>query len=99
MAKFEIPTDASCYRTLGPWTHDEIPDGLQKQLRLKAGSWGKLTVIGGIIDFCWDDEPGASPVRLQKGQSLVIPPTVPHHLQLVGPVTIALSFYKRALDS
>jgi len=88
------PDDVVCYRTLGPWTESEIPAGLLKQHQLKAGSWGELSVLSGGIEFCWDDLVGAEPICLQKGQKLIIPPAVLHHLQITGDVVLDLHFYK-----
>ena len=94
MATYTLPDGVGCYRTLGPWTESEIPAGLLKQHQLKAGSWGELSVLSGSIEFCWDDETGANPINLQKGQRHIIPPTIMHHLQITGDVVLDLHFYK-----
>ena len=94
MATYTLPDGVVCYRTLGPWTEREIPAGLLKQHQLKAGSWGKLSVLSGSIAFCWYDVIDAEPNRLQKGQQLIIPPTIMHHLQITGDVVLDLHFYK-----
>ena len=94
MATYTLPDGVVCYRTLGPWTESEIPVGLLKQHQLKAGSWGKLSVLSGSIEFCWDDVISAEPNRLPKGQRLIIPPTIMHHLQITGQVVLDLHFYK-----
>ena len=91
---YSLPDDVVCYRTLGPWTDSEIPAGLLKQHQLKAGSWGELTVVSGTIEFCWDEASIAEPICLAAGQRIIIPPTIPHHLQIIGEVVLDLHFYK-----
>lgn len=91
---YSLPDDVVCYRILGPWTDSEIPAGLLKQHQLKAGSWGELTVVSGTIEFCWDEVIGVEPICLATRQRIVIPPTVPHHLQIIGDAVLELHFYK-----
>lgn len=91
---YRVPADAECYRTLGPWTQDAIPAGLQGQHQLKAGSWAVIKILSGTIDFAWDDARAEPAMTLETGMELAVPPLLLHHLIVTGPVEIKLSFYR-----
>lgn len=90
-----LPANASCYRTLGPWSEDEIPEGLKGQHQLKAGSWAEIHIVSGKIDFAWDDLESSVAHTLGAGMKLTVPPLVLHHLIVTGPVEISLSFFRQ----
>ena len=90
-----LPANASCYRTLGPWTEDAIPEGLKGQHQLKAGSWAEIHILSGQIDFAWDDGEASDAQTLETGMKLIVPPLVLHHLIVTGPVEISLSFFRQ----
>ena len=86
-----LPCGARAYRRIGPFGSDAIPAGLLRCHNLKAGTWGLLSVLAGSIRFHWDDETGGA--RLLKiGDTILIPPGVPHHLERQGSVTIEIAF-------
>ena len=87
-----LPPDARVYRRLGPFDVETIPAGLWRRHDLKAGVWGLLSIEAGSIRFCWDDAEGGTRI-LSAGDVLQVPPTVPHHLEREGPVTVTLSFH------
>ena len=91
---YSLPANTVCYRTLGPWTAQEIPAGLKGQHQLKAGSWAVIKILSGNIDFAWDDESAKPAKKLEAGMELTVPPLVLHHLILDGPVELTLSFYR-----
>lgn len=93
---YTLPATTSCYRTLGPWTAEEIPAGLRGQHKLKAGSWAVIKILSGQINFAWDDDEASTTITLETGMELTVPPLVLHHLIVTGPVDIALSFYREA---
>lgn len=79
--RFTLPQNARAYRKIGPFTPATLPAGLTRQHQLKPGAWGRLTVLSGAVSFIWDsaDEPGL-PFTLQKDDSIIIAPAMPHHL-------------------
>ena len=81
------------YRRIGPFDAESLPKGLLAEHRLKRGSWGRLTVISGSVTFQWDDADRESRVLVQ-GDMLLIPPEVPHHLELQGAVELAIEFLR-----
>lgn len=87
-----LPEGAPCYRRIGPFDAATIPAGLLRRHDLKPGVWGVLTIAAGRIRFCWDDEAGGSRL-LAPGDVLLIPPTVPHHLEREGPVRLSIAFH------
>jgi len=91
---YTLPANAACYRTLGPWSEDAIPEGLKGQHQLKAGSWAEIDILSGQIDFAWDDGEASVAHTLGAGMKLIVPPLVLHHLIVTGPVEIALSFFR-----
>ena len=91
---YTLPENASCYRTLGPWSEDAIPEGLKGQHQLKAGSWAEIHILSGQINFAWDEGEASVAHTLKTGTKLTVPPLVPHHLIATGPVEIALSFFR-----
>lgn len=94
MQAYTLPANASCYRTLGPWSEDVIPEGLKGQHQLKAGSWAEIHILSGQIDFAWDDGEASVAHTLGSGMKLTVPPLVLHHLIVTGPVEIAISFFR-----
>lgn len=87
-----LSAGAACYRTIGPFARDTIPQGLLREHRLKPGAWAILYVDAGTIRFVWDDEAGGSRT-LQAADSLLVPPQVPHHLEPGGPVSLRIEFW------
>ncbi len=86
-----LPFGARPYRTIGPFDADAIPAGLLRCHDLKDSAWGLLTVTTGAIAFHWDDAEGGERI-LAAGDTMLIPPRVPHHLERQGPVTIEIAF-------
>lgn len=87
-----LPKDARTYRCIGPFDADAIPAGLLRRHDLKPGVWGVLTIGAGRIRFCWDDDAGGSRL-LAPGDAMLIPPTVPHHLERDGSVRLSIAFH------
>lgn len=86
-----LPSGARAYRRIGPFGADAIPAGLLRRHDLKDGAWGLLSVLAGSIRFHWDDERGGGRL-LKTGDTMLIPPCVPHHLERQGSVTIEIAF-------
>jgi tellurite resistance-related uncharacterized protein len=91
---FALPSDAACYRQIGPFNQDSLPAGLLAEHRLKEGVWGVLTVLDGAIGFSWDDADGGK-VEIAAPASIVIPPTVPHHIDIRGPFILRIGFHRQ----
>ncbi len=88
-----LPDNAHCYRKIGPFARHLIPAPLLSSHSLKHDCWAILTVRSGDIGFVWED--GTAPRALTKGDAIVIPPSVPHHLEVDKDVEIEIAFYNR----
>lgn len=83
--RFKAPATLETYRTIGPFDTAGLPAGLLREHRLKEGTWAHLTVRSGRIGFAWDDaSSGGEVFVLGKGESIDVPPRVPHHLEVQG---------------
>jgi tellurite resistance-related uncharacterized protein len=94
MPEVKLPEGAECYRKLGPWDEAAIPEGLRRQHNLKEGCWGMIGIPKGELMFLWDDGLLLVSEKLIAGDSHLIPPLVPHHLHIDGPVEMTLRFYR-----
>ena len=47
-----------CYKELPVWSQQTIPQGFKNQHNTKAGTWAKLTVLQGEVNFAMLDESG-----------------------------------------
>lgn len=90
-----MPQGLECYRSIGPFTPDNLPAGLLREHRLAAGVWGRLRVTRGKVSFCWDDG-GRARVDLSSGDELAVPPQRPHHLVLdeAADLLLEIAFHK-----
>ncbi|HEU4497815.1 MAG TPA: DUF1971 domain-containing protein [Sphingomicrobium sp.] len=89
-----LPADAVSYRRIGPFDEHSLPSGLLREHQLKEDVWAVLTMVDGTIGFAWDDDDGGE-VDLTAPATLVIPPSVPHHVDLRGPFTLTIEFHRR----
>jgi len=94
MRRPELPADAVSYRRIGPFDEHSLPAGLLREHQLKDDVWGVLTLFDGKISFTWDDDHGGS-VDLAAPASMIIPPAVPHHVEVRGPFTLTIDFHRR----
>lgn len=96
--RFALPSDAAVYRTIGPFGCDSLPKGLLREHRLKAGTWGRLRVLSGKVRFVWDDDGADHATVVIDKETVIIPPTIPHHLELLeGEFVLEIDFLECAL--
>lgn len=55
--------------------------------------WGLLEVVAGSVAFVWEDR-ADGPVLLAAGDSVVIPPQVPHHVEPGPDARFHVSFHR-----
>lgn len=93
-SRFSVPAGAQTYRNIGPFDAASLPTGLLREHRLKQGTWARLSVIEGRIGFAWDDTVDEDQVVvLGAGDTIDVPPQVPHHLVECGsPFRISIEF-------
>jgi tellurite resistance-related uncharacterized protein len=74
-----LPAGVAAYRTIGPFDAATLPTGLRRTHDLKQGTWGKVTLAEGSLEFVWEDA-GGGQVRLVAPAEIVVPPQVAHHV-------------------
>jgi tellurite resistance-related uncharacterized protein len=93
--RYALPGDAELIRAT-PWFNDEtVPAGLLRDHSTAAGKWGLLQVRSGNLRFVWDDDEGGD-TMVSTGESLVIQPRVPHHVEPREGVEFRVEFYRAA---
>ena len=93
-----IPKGFELARTTDVFNNNTVPAGLLRAHRVASGVWARLAVHTGAVGFVFEDEPGTR-LTIDAGDSLVIPPTRPHHVELDGPASFAIEFHRLPGDS
>ena len=78
----KLPQGLSCYRETPAFTRDTVPAALLGAHNTKAGVWGLLRVLSGRVQYHLDDGTDES-VVVAAGETVVIEPQVPHHVELL----------------
>lgn len=89
-AQRQIPEGARVYKCTPTFHADTVPAGLLKDHSLKKGTWGRLVVLNGCVDF----HEGAHSWKVTAESDFVVLPEVLHHLVLAGPVTLRIDFLR-----
>ena len=93
----QLPAGLVLTRTTPTFDQDNVPAGLLNTHRVAEGVWGRLVVHTGRLNFHFEDDPD-NHIPVAAGSHVVIAPTRPHHLELVGPSTFAVEFYRPPSD-
>lgn len=88
----DLPPDLVHQRTTPDFTSETVPVGLTRAHRIALEVWGLLEVTSGELTFVWEGKD--EPVILSAGDSLVIPPDTPHHVELGTGARFRVSFYR-----
>lgn len=89
-----IPEDAEPYAKSPLFNSKTVPDKLLHHHDLKGGTWGKLYVQKGKIDFFLGDD--TSPLSvLYENDSHVILPIENHYIQVSDDAEFYIEFYKQ----
>lgn len=85
-----LPEEAQEYRRSATFSEDNVPAGLLREHGTKPGVWALIVIESGQLDYTFE-----SPLRtflLTPEQPGVIPPVVPHHVTVIGPVRFHVEF-------
>jgi tellurite resistance-related uncharacterized protein len=96
MNELQLPDGMEHIRTTDIFDDATVPAGLLRAHRVADGVWARLIVHTGSVTFVFDDEPD-EPIHVGPGAGVVIPPARQHHLELGGPATFAVEFYRSAV--
>ena len=88
-----LPKDVAAYSKTPVYDDASLPAGLRDRHSLRSGSWARLHILEGSIRFVFL-EPDPETVELAQGDVLVVPPELPHQVELTGPVRLFLEFYR-----
>lgn len=87
------PECAESYRSTAVFDADSVPAGLLADHRTRERVWGRLEVLSGTLTLCFVD-PLNERVAIAAGEWAAIPPALPHHVELSGPVEFRVVFYR-----
>ena len=85
-----LPEAAQEYRRSATFTEDSVPAGLLRDHGTKPGVWALIVLESGQLDYTFE-----SPFRtflLSPERPGIIPPEVPHHVSVIGPVRFHVEF-------
>lgn len=87
----ELPMNLRLVRTSPEWNEQSLPEALRRSHRLAAGTWGRILVRDGRLEFSMSSEPPVQ-VELLRGSAQAIPPEVEHRVGTPGRVRLAIDF-------
>jgi tellurite resistance-related uncharacterized protein len=94
----DLPAGLELVRVTDVFDPSTVPPGLLRPHRVADGVWGRLVVHTGLVRFVFDDQPD-HPISVGAGGAVAIPPARRHHVELDGPATFAVEFYRRPAES
>lgn len=83
------------YKSTPIFDESSIPEPLLRSYELRPGTWVKLTVLAGSLRYHQHTRP---PSSAEIHSSVIVPPEVPYHLEIVSPVKCQLHFYDHKPD-
>jgi len=89
----ELPPGFVAYGRSPDFTSDNLPAKLQSAHSTKAGTWGLLHVIEGVLRFQLEP-PHQGERVVNAGGTVVIESEVPHRVQFLEPGRMYVEFYR-----
>ncbi|MEP3890851.1 MAG: DUF1971 domain-containing protein [Hellea sp.] len=89
----KLPESVIKYAETPIFTEETVPKKLLNVHDTKAGTWGRLVVLEGAVDYIIPGPP-LSRQTLDVKTNGIIEPTIPHNLELTGPVRFKVEFLK-----
>ena len=89
----KLPESVEKYAESPVFTEETVPKKLLGVHDTKAGTWGRLVVLEGSVDYIIPGPP-SSRQTLDVMTNGIIEPTVPHHLEMKGPVRFKVEFLR-----
>jgi tellurite resistance-related uncharacterized protein len=88
-----IPPDAVAYQRTKEFSESTVPAGLLRRHDTKPGVWGRIRVDEGRLRYRIL-EPQVEEHLLVPGRDGIVEPTVPHEVEVVGPVRFHVEFLR-----
>ena len=89
----DLPDGLEKYAETPVFSEVTVPGRLTSLHDTKAGTWGRLMVLTGALDYVVPGPP-LSRQRIDAGETGIIEPEVPHRVELIGPVTFKVEFHR-----
>lgn len=80
-------------RTTDVFDSSSVPAGLLRAHQIAPDVWGEVEVLDGTLTFVWEDVDDPA-VVLSAGDTLVVPPETPHHVELGPDARFRVSFHR-----
>jgi len=87
----ELPASLRSVRTSAEWNEHTLPAGLLRSHRLGPGTWGRIRVHDGRLQFSMATQPPLD-VELLRDTEQAIPPEMDHEVRPIGEVRFSLDF-------
>ena len=92
MAMKALPSGAAPYSRTAEMTEAGIPDGLTSQHTTKPGTWGRITILEGTLNYHID---GDAEVHVLSPETPgIVEPERPHRVEAIGPVRFFVEFLR-----
>jgi len=89
----ELPAGLTKYSQSPLFTQDTVPEKLTTMHSVKQGVWGKLIVQEGWLNYIVAGTPHLAH-KVMVGDCAVIEPEVEHWVEITGPVSFVIEFYR-----
>ena len=89
-------TVSTPYRTTPDFDQDTLPAALRRSHNTKAGVWGRLCVLEGMVRYVLAD--CGTETMLASGQAMTILPEQKHFVEPLGPLKMHVEFYDHPPD-
>ena len=90
--RIEMPSGAREYKRSLTFTEQTLPAGLQADHRTKAGTWARIVVEAGALEY----HVRGRVHQLVPGSPGLIEPEQPHHVVPLGAVRLYVEFWREA---
>ena len=91
----QIPEQAQAYKRTPEFNQDTVPQGLLNAHQTKEGTWGKIVVLEGQLQYTIN-EPEVEVIMLDQNTFGVVEPTILHQVKLMGDMRFYVEFYRVA---
>lgn len=88
-----LPDNVTHYKQTPEFTQDTVPAGLLAAHQTKAGTWGRIVVLAGELEYRIL-EPELQVILLNATTPGVVEPTVLHEVEPRGAVRFLVEFYR-----
>ena len=91
----QIPEQAQAYKRTPEFNQDTVPQGLLNAHQTKEGTWGKIVVLEGQLQYTIN-EPEVEVIMLDQSTFGVVEPTILHQVKPIGDMRFYVEFYRVA---